>query len=566
MTISNKFGSFHLRNFGAGQQVKALPQHQLTRMDDFRLGLNMADDPEGIPKQSMAVAIDLEINSQGRMLRAPGTTLLGTYGTTYEPKQILSATTTLNTQKAILFDRVGNVGHKHGNTETVWQSLGLGPLYWGYRFTGVSFGDQFIFSNGLLVWSFDFSGNLFSEPTIPPFKSAAVIEGRLYIAYGTTIRWSGVSGNFIYKDFSSITSGGEDLISNESTQTDIIALRAMHNDYLAVLSRNSIWVGVSTGNPTRPLDFQEKIKGTGCVAEATAVVIELGVAYLAVDGVRVFDGNTSQVMSLTINKELLPLNLKQSGDDGIKQYVASYNPDAKCYYLHKGDCTYVFYINFVRWFKRSLVCYGGIQLYNALSDSTTPFIFLGLSGLNTNLEYEDYASLKYFGSAFLPTYEGPTSIDPDSKVLKMVDEIRITYSGYGNIQIYLQNQERVYEAASPVVSLTLSTDLREEVITFTHTGELLGLKFVILNGKLEIAALEMAWIPLGPNLSGQIRTCHFEQAADSSFFITDQPGPAYGWFLDTSVSPNEIVFDSTLTGPTFAVVGYDNDGSPYIEV
>lgn len=547
--------------------VRQMAQKQITRMDNFSIGLNKSDDPEGIASQSMAVATDFEVDERNRLRRAPGTTYLGTYGAVYEPKQILSATTTFNTQKAILFDRAGNVGHKHGSYDTVWTNLGLNAFTIAahLRYTGVSFGDQFIFSNGLQVWSFDFSGNLYNEPTIPPFKSATISQGRLFVAYGTTVRWCGVAGPFIYKDFSSITSGGEDLISNESTQTDIIALRAINNDVLAILCRDTIWVGIPTGDPTRPLDFQQREKG-GCIAEATAITITGGVAYLAADGIRVFNGSTTEPISQAINIELLPLALDQQADAGIKQYYSSYNPDTKNYYLHTGACTYVLDIKYKRWFKRSLFCYGGIQLYNATSDSKTRFVFLGLDGINSNLEYEDYSSLKYFGSDFLPIYEGPTSIAQDSKSLKMVSSVTVTYSGYGTIQIYLQNQARQYEAASPTVPLSLSTDLRSEQITFTHMGELLGLKFIILNGKLEIAALDIEWLPRGPNLAGQIRTCHFEQAADGSFYITDQPGPAYGWYFDTVPNPDEIVFDSTLVGPEFAVVGYDTDGSPFIEV
>ena len=563
------------KNFGPGAQSRPLPQKQTMRFDNFELGLNMTDDPEGISRESVALAVDLEIDERGRIVRAPGTTLFGTFYAVYEPKVMFVHHTTFGFDRLIFLDRIGNIGQRPtGFAPTLWSLLpgGLGTTV--PRFSGVGYGDRFIFSDGIFVWSSGAANTVLQESTVPAFEDATVAEGRLFVVKGSVVQWSGVNGFYPYQDFSSITSGGEQLISPESLNKTV-AIRAMGLDFTAIFTTDGIWRGTPTGDPTRPLDFQRRVIGAGCVSKETVQATPVGLIYLSEDGVHLFDGNNAPLISQAINKDLLPLNIDPVADTGVSQYRSSYNPVSQRYYLHTNTATYVFDIMKQRWFKRSLICYGGVLIngletesmfISPLSQLSKTFLFLGLEGVNTNTEYEDYDSLKYFGTEFTPFYEGPTSIDPSSKNLKMVSAVKVTYSGHGTLQLYLQNQERQYEEAGPPIPLTLSTDLREEKITFLHTGELLGLKFAILNGKLEIAALELDWIPRGPNFSGQIRRAHFERAADGSFFITDVPGPAYGWFYDDTVDPPEIVFDDTLVGPEFAVVGYDTDGSPFIEV
>src|SRR5690606_18505289 len=88
----------------------------------------------------------------------------------------------------------------------------------------------------------------------------------------------------------------------------------------------------------------------GTVNEETCAVTRFGVIFLSDSGVYLFDGNNAILISKQINQELLPLNL-----DEVDSYTAFYDPFSKRYFLFTPTGTWIYDLDYTRWYRRSMI-------------------------------------------------------------------------------------------------------------------------------------------------------------------------------------------------------------------
>jgi hypothetical protein len=115
---------------------------------------------------------------------------------------------------------------------------------------------------------------------------------------GLGIRWNAANG--LIDDWTGTGADEELLISNSMHADHIVAIRPLGFDALAILCRNSVWIGYKTNDPDRPADFQERYTGFGCVSEATAVSTPYGVVYLSDSGVLLLTVNEVVNLSASV--------------------------------------------------------------------------------------------------------------------------------------------------------------------------------------------------------------------------------------------------------------------------
>lgn len=116
-------------------------------------------------------------------------------------------------------------------------------------------------------------------------------------------------------------------------------------DTLAIINRHSLWTATRTGDVFEPMNIAPRLEDTGATHADTVLPTEYGGVFLSDDGVRVFDGNSSLVISDPINDELLPVV------EGAA-YSASFDPQKRLYRLHTPTYTYVYDLLAKRWYRQ----------------------------------------------------------------------------------------------------------------------------------------------------------------------------------------------------------------------
>lgn len=517
---------------GQGAQVPRLPEFQTVPFKNFAGGYFAADAPQDLAENMSPDMTDMLTTIRDSLMKAPGTRqdelLLPR-----TPSQLALHVGAAMRSELAMFDPP-YVGFKKPTEATRWipmpnaQPQDVSPWFWA------AYSNIFLFGSGLgRNYSHEWGTDVVTEEeAIPPGKSFAVFAARLFVAAPVVggvraamgIMWSGVDGYNKFDLVNDAGSGFEELISDTAAGDELVAIRAMGLDLLAILGRNSVWIGRRTGDLDRPADFQPRVMGKGAVNEACAKTVTGGVLYLGMSGVEFFNGNDSVNVSAAINPELLPLD-----DDRLGEYSATFNPTTQQYHLYTPTATYIFDLVRQRWQKRSMVALGGqpfpseivtkswAQLVGTWADqvdswaglgprekASDEMMFLGVdSNVQHALHYEDKLSFTHFGFAFTPRWTSPSGESPNQIGMVSFNTIRTRYtaSALSEVNFFLPNNVGQYEPVNqlPVV---LDATVQRRLVQYKSlwTGLEAGLRIEITSGNPEFHEFGLEVLPRGPRI------------------------------------------------------------------
>lgn len=447
----------------------------------FKMGLDMSDAPENLDLDRAVYALDMEVSRNNRLIRAPG---------------VLQLSDEVGHSLRWLFEQ--------GSLDYVVELLAVDPPYFGYYDAGGwnwvnagiadtgSFGwnvlnylGDILFSNGVDATytrsqgsavatdiSADIIARTFVEQFGRIFAGAVVDTGDLEVL---RVKWNDTSGAI--DGWAGTGAGSEFLLPPAGAADQIMAMRPLGFDLIAVLLRNSLWAGYPTGRDTRPADFRFRIGGVGCVSERTAKVTPGGCTFLSGEGVINYDVNQAEIISGQINSDLLPLDFTR-----LNEYSAAYIQERRRYILSTPVCTYVYEFPIKelalpgRWFKRSLIADCVVAFTNQAAVVTWADLIgtwaqqslawsnIGAPswgadprahfGKGTLFGRDDDSTLDNFGEAFTPVWRTPQSLRD-----KVTDQV--TTVGW----------EIIYQA-DDVSSVTLKTPDDEGDFNNEYTQEL----------------------------------------------------------------------------------------------
>ena len=515
-------GSGKFAGFGQGSFIQKLPNDSgkineiPITFGDFRGGFDSRVLRDGIPANASLNCIDVDVNKKGRLIRIAGNTLINTLD--HSTKQFVLHPS-LSGWSELVFFAPPYIGVKRTDTIS-WINLDIQSTGKPVVFT--LFGDQLIFYSG--------RGDPFirkpdttpiAAPTIPGANAYATFANRVY-AGGVIIdgeyqpmgeSWSGISGD--PTDFTGDGSGSELLIDDPTSGDHIVAHRTMGLGHMAILCRHSIWDAQFTGLLNRPADFEPKIVGSGIRDEATARATPRGVIYLSDDGVRLYDGNSSTILSYRINGEILPLS--------VNSYSASYDPTRNRYTLHTPTESWIYDLNEDRWIKTSLVAMAGVLFGTQLGGVTWAEITGDWSSyanvtwqdlerheaddaemyyLNgtSKLAKHDPAGERFFDLPMNPLWETPQTRGFSLTNLVESKGIIVEYVGAGIIKLGLPNFNSYYETVYPSISCPQQAKPKELWIPIVHTGLTAGISLSILSGNLEIVQMQLLTQAVSPKI------------------------------------------------------------------
>ncbi len=519
-------------NYGEGREPAPEPPHVPVKYNSFQGGFNVSDAEEDVAEQSSPDALDMEVNRRDALVKAPGTALYEVFDALKTPTQVALFVGLSLEQELVVFD-APFIGIKRSlGVPIVWVSTStpaseIVPFFW------TSFADKFIFSNGNnQVQSHELGTDLVQdEPLVPNGATFAVAAARLFVGGAVidsirqpmTVAWSGIEGYTAFDYVNDLGSGFESLINDQSGGDAIVAIRSMGLDMAAIVCRNSVWVGRRTGDLDRPLDFQPRVTGSGCIAETTCKTVYGGVMYLGSEGIEFFDGNKTTHVSQAIDDDLLPVDFSN-----IDRYAATYDPTTQRYFLFTPVCTYVFDITRGRWYKRSLKARGGVPFAEALpattwsevigawgdnyeswltsggDNATLPqMTFLGQdSDFLFALHREEYGSYLNFGFAFKPRWQSVLGSSPVASDVITTEAIHIRYKEGGTIDFYLPDLNAfLTKVTQTALTLPISSSPRLLRRRGLYTGLEVGWKIEFLTGIPEISQIELGVIPRGPRIA-----------------------------------------------------------------
>lgn len=515
---------------GSGRQIRGQNRFAPLRFNDFQSGLISSDSTDDVPANASPDMLDVELNKADALVKSPGTAEYLPLGES--PTQV--ALNVGSTFEAELVMMGGPAVMIHDETGTTAIPAGLvdNPLE---KYSWTTFGDWFIFSNMIGdVLTHEFGTIVVgTDPAIPVGRAYATIAGRVFVGGAFIagnrermgVYWSAPG---LYNDFTGPGAGFEILIDDQTEGDEIMAIRAMGLDVAAIICRNSVWIGRRTEELDRPLDFQPRVRGKGCINKQTALTVYGGVIYLSKDGVEFFDGNNSTSISSQIDSTLLPLDLSK-----ILEYSASYNSLLQRYYLYTPYDTYVYDIKYRRWYRRSLIALAGVTYGEPADDLTwedmlSPWedtsgswasldgadgvpqqLFLGTLAGERQFHVESPESYTNFGQPFKPYWSSKTVEGDMADLMVTVNAIRLKYKSEGSVNLYLPNFDADYvQVNANPVGLPLA--LRKRLINrrSMHTGLGAGIKIEFLSGSPEIYQLEISAMARSQRMSSEIKSSH----------------------------------------------------------
>lgn len=529
MPLPREFGQSPTKNskFGRGNYLQNLPPGATPiTYDDFRGGFDARMLDEGIPKNASPSCKDVQITESGRLKRLPGTSVVVNHAGKPAKQMLLHAS--LSGSSEMIFFSAPFIGvHRMG--VTTWTDIGL--LARPNPVAHAQFGDDLIFAAGAGdPYIRPSGGAAVPAPTIPSANAYAVFAGRVY-AGGAVIdgkyepmgvQWSDLSGN--PRNWTGEGGNSELLLDNLFTGDRIVAMRTMGFGMMAILCRSSVWVATFTGDPERPADFQPRGAGGGTVHPETARATNRGVIYLSGDGVRLFDGNQSTVISDRINKFLLPGGVLPVGD-----YSAMYDLRKNRYYLFTPTETWIYELTFDRWLRSSMLTHSAVMfaeqiagtLWSALvgdwstlmqttwtdlSDRETDVLTIHYlrddlpTAADSTLHKEDANTETYFGVAMTPTWQTPRAPGFAIDQLMEYKQILVEWLGVGAFDVRVPDKNKTF--------VTYRGGVYLDSVGFLKTGRLsavvsgMGAALDIsLGGTVEIAQLQLHAAPLSQRVA-----------------------------------------------------------------
>lgn len=533
MTKPNRFAqqpSGKFSHWGQGTQVTQIPEKIPITFSDFKGGYNSAPGIEDGPPDSSPNCQDVLVSHSNRLIRMAGGT------------KVLSLTDIISTTEMVVHESLQNVGElvlfappRLG----ILDADGLGTFDAGLvispeLFRWALYGETLIFTNG--------RGGVFKRnpgdtsvtpaPGIPLGRTYGVLSSRLFVGGAVIegeyqpmgIAWN--ASDVDEDDFDGEGSGYEILLSDAAHGDAIVAVRMMNLDLMAILCKQSIWIGRRTQDPFRPAAFEPRIMGVGGLHDRACLVTPIGMTYLAETGLRTFDGNSSILISNQINNELLPLDFSK-----INSYRVNYDFKRNWIYLHTPACTWIYDIEYQRWYKIGIANIVDMAIWKNQVDGTTwdDLQSQGLTWIDlSNVAWSDLARresgegapmfLQQDGAwSFLwsedstkqtwplnnplagqdttpqlPRWEFRHKEGKFDNTLVTIDAVIIKYAGGGDIRCYLPdndgNPRLIFRQTLPA---STSGTLRTVQINMVWSGKGASAMIELVSGDLEIAKFQM---------------------------------------------------------------------------
>lgn len=517
--------------FGQGQYIQQMPgmDTPLT-FSDFSGGYDSRQMRDGTPLNSSSDEIDLDLTKRGFLEPMAGTTAV--LPLTGHVTQQMALHPSLSGWAELIFFAPPYIGVLGASGAIRWTDIGMpvtGELV-GYT----TFGEKMIFYNRRGDPYIRTAGDdgAATNAGIPRAVSYAVFGGRVY-ALGTEIdgvfqpmgvQWSSVSGD--PTDFLGAGAQPELLIDETVSGERIVVGRTMGLGMMAILCRRSIWVATFTGDLNRPGDLQPRVKGGGCVSPETARSTPAGVIYLSDDGVRLFDGNSSMVISPQINNELLPLD-----QANLKKYAATYDPIRNRYILLTPTGSWHLDLNDRRWLRSSLIASSGTLFaqqiagttwqalvgdWNSLNNTTwldlsnretdvAELHFLGKPAAETLLHKLDGASSTNFGVARIPYWTTPRK--PGSTLNNLVEtkgfNLEYTSETLSQVRLSIPDIEGDWmQLRTDYLLASLGNKLRTMKLPALASGLGAAVKVEFLSGTFDLAQIQHRVSAGGPRITG----------------------------------------------------------------
>lgn len=512
----------------AGVQVppEAMPKEETQHFDSFAGGFDARDAQEDMPDGTSPDMRDVEITRDDRLVKAPGiTTVLG--GLAYQPKQLILHAGPSYSSELLLFSPPVLGVYRAG--AVTWSGV-LPTRAFPYSFA--NFAGVGLFSNGPGALFAREARSAFYQIADAPGGFAVGVFANRVIVGGTTFQgsnvdlmrvvWNDVTGNYRSWDLDQ-GSADQVLIGSSTARADRIqAFAYLGFNTLVVVCRRSIWIGQPTGDINQPIDFQLRLIDTGCRYPETIVSTEFGVLFLADDGVRLFDGNSAQVVSDAINPALLPTS------DTDTRYSASFDPQRKRYYLCTPTETWILDLLRHRWFHWC-VALRGSAFFPTQSTAVVPTwgTAIGTWGSQTqawwelnaleqgggdmhfirelNLGIEDPAATQVFGTDMNSYWRSSRRVQDNQDRLITHLGVRLSYEADAPAQVQIQLPAMGSGDFEPSVTADLAggADLigtRRVYVPLVHTGRGLGLGLKIVSGDPHIRRASLAYQDNGEQL------------------------------------------------------------------
>jgi hypothetical protein len=361
-------------------------------------------------------------------------------------------------------------------------------------------------------------GRLFFFGTLTPSGESNVLG----------ISWNGAGDE---TDWTGLDAGSELLLSDTSQSDRIVAGRILSYDTVGILCRRSLWIGVRTGVANRPMDPQLRLSGIGCVFEGSARTTEGGITFLSDEGVRHFNGQTAEIISGSINQELLPLNF-----DEISSYKATWDGGRRRYILCAPCCTFIYQFPTPEypqgaWFKRIIGLTNVVTFadqtddptWNDLGDQTWPGFndllwlelatpesnepprVLWVSGMQYGVDDPDgdgYFGLIISGLAVPRPIEGQAADDQTHRLMEVKGYL-IEHRGSGDVQIIARDELGGYRIVAEL-SLPLALKTKTTRLDLQHSIRGVGIALRLLSSDLEILSVKQIVQDSGPALGDMV--------------------------------------------------------------
>jgi hypothetical protein len=239
-------------NYGRGHYIQSLPEAKYAAFINFSGGLDYREAREDVPQNSSPSALDVEVTHRDRLRPVPGTTSVEEL--THTPNQLVLHASLEFTSELVMFDPPF-IGIRTSD-ETEWFDVGLPEG--DRKFAYVNFGGTLLFSNGRIGLYAKEAGETEVELVEggPAAHTLASFAGRVFAGAAIIggnreplgISWSGASSDHdeweVFNDQGVQTGAGFELLIDDMIQGNyIVALRTMGLDFMAILLRNSIWIG-----------------------------------------------------------------------------------------------------------------------------------------------------------------------------------------------------------------------------------------------------------------------------------------------------------------------------------
>lgn len=284
-------------------------------INDFSGGLNLKDSPHYLQQNEAAECRNLVFERTGEALVRNGYIRYGDTGTDspilgmhrfYSPihRQLL---VTSGTDIFLGDDSTGMFTSVRSDLQPEHR---MGAVTWDWK-------HRAFFSNGidpLMVWDGATMTNVSGNP--PKGRFLVVHGNRLFVAgdsdYPTTLRWSGLGD---YEDWPETNYAEAD-----GPITGIVGGYGQ----LFIFTPDRIQVFIGDGGLTTTLGIQTLLDGVGCVAPDTIVPWDGKIIFLAHDGVRIFDGSQSVLLSSKIDPVVRNQTKDQRRDAVAEIYKGRY--------------------------------------------------------------------------------------------------------------------------------------------------------------------------------------------------------------------------------------------------